>query len=399
LDSVCVDAPRERLAGDLQRTREATGVLVDAEQLEAELAAVRADTLAEVSRAAQLEAAARRERLEADDTADAALAAAAASESARIAGERDHDAEARARAALVAAGDARRAASDALARAEAAAAAQAAAEGITGAGGERAQEALARAAQAHDGPPQRSPGQEAELARGEALEQARRADGDRSAAEQDAQQARKETSALSSSPRRRSAARNKPTSGRRRRSTARTASRLARADRCEFERELAEQRAARQAADLEHGRAQPRSTPSSACEDRLGSWPTTTTCTSGPWIGFCRFDLPHNLCSRTSASGRPCSLIIPAVASTATSRCRHAVQHGPPVRLGFKPPQRLRYVTYGPRAGPSLPPTMRRMSSTVGPSTGLPWTKSSKAEATNKASKIKSRPLRQTLTQ
>src|ERR1700678_3710058 len=51
-----------RLAGDLERPREAIAVLTDTEQLEAELAAVRADTQAEVSHAAQQEATARRER-------------------------------------------------------------------------------------------------------------------------------------------------------------------------------------------------------------------------------------------------------------------------------------------------------------------------------------------------
>ena len=47
--------------------------IADTEQLEAELAAVRADAQAEVSSAAQLQAAARRDRLEADEAADAAI--------------------------------------------------------------------------------------------------------------------------------------------------------------------------------------------------------------------------------------------------------------------------------------------------------------------------------------
>ena len=64
-----------RLAGDLERTREVIAVLTDTEQLEAELAAVRADTQAEVSHAAQQEAAARRERMEADEAAESALRA------------------------------------------------------------------------------------------------------------------------------------------------------------------------------------------------------------------------------------------------------------------------------------------------------------------------------------
>src|SRR5439155_26674639 len=42
-----------RLVGDLERTRDALTVLTDSEQLEAELAAVRADTQAEISHAAQ----------------------------------------------------------------------------------------------------------------------------------------------------------------------------------------------------------------------------------------------------------------------------------------------------------------------------------------------------------
>jgi len=42
-----------RLVADLERTRDALGVLTDTEQLEAELAAVRADTQAEISHAAR----------------------------------------------------------------------------------------------------------------------------------------------------------------------------------------------------------------------------------------------------------------------------------------------------------------------------------------------------------
>ena len=63
-----------RLAGDLERTRDALTVLTDSEQLEAELAAVRADTQAEISHAAQQEAAARRDRMQADEAAEVALA-------------------------------------------------------------------------------------------------------------------------------------------------------------------------------------------------------------------------------------------------------------------------------------------------------------------------------------
>ena len=65
-----------RLAGDLERTREAIALLTNSEALEAELAAVRADTQAEVSHAAQQEAIAHRERMQADDAAEAALKAA-----------------------------------------------------------------------------------------------------------------------------------------------------------------------------------------------------------------------------------------------------------------------------------------------------------------------------------
>ena len=93
-----------RLAVDLERTRDVVGVLRDTEQLEAELAAVRADTQAEVSQAAQLEAAARRDRLQADEAAEAALKAAEeAQELAAAAGEREHEAQARERDAEVAA--------------------------------------------------------------------------------------------------------------------------------------------------------------------------------------------------------------------------------------------------------------------------------------------------------
>ena len=66
----------QRTSADLERTREVIGVLTDTEQLEAELAAVRADTQAEVSHAAQQQAATRRERMEADEAAEAALRAA-----------------------------------------------------------------------------------------------------------------------------------------------------------------------------------------------------------------------------------------------------------------------------------------------------------------------------------
>ena len=56
-------AGASRLTGDLERTRDALATLGDSEALEAELAAVRADTQAEVSHSAQLEASARRERM------------------------------------------------------------------------------------------------------------------------------------------------------------------------------------------------------------------------------------------------------------------------------------------------------------------------------------------------
>src|SRR5450755_5060851 len=59
----------QRTSADLERTREVIGVLTDTEQLEAELAAVRADTQAEVSHAARQQAATRRERMEADEAA------------------------------------------------------------------------------------------------------------------------------------------------------------------------------------------------------------------------------------------------------------------------------------------------------------------------------------------
>jgi hypothetical protein len=68
--------------------RELLNVLSDSEQLEAELAAVRADAQAEVSSAAQHEAAARRERLEADQAAETALTGAAQARAAEQAGQR-----------------------------------------------------------------------------------------------------------------------------------------------------------------------------------------------------------------------------------------------------------------------------------------------------------------------
>jgi hypothetical protein len=77
-----------RLVADLERTRDALDVLTDTEQLEAELAAVRADTQAEVSHAAQHEAVARRERMEADEAADQALRAGTEAEERRPRGDR-----------------------------------------------------------------------------------------------------------------------------------------------------------------------------------------------------------------------------------------------------------------------------------------------------------------------
>lgn len=56
-------AVASRLTGDLERTRDALATLGDSEALETELAAVRADTQAEGSHSAQLEASARRERM------------------------------------------------------------------------------------------------------------------------------------------------------------------------------------------------------------------------------------------------------------------------------------------------------------------------------------------------
>jgi hypothetical protein len=53
LAAASLRAVAARLAGDLERTREALAVLSDSEQLEDELAAVRADTQAEISHAAQ----------------------------------------------------------------------------------------------------------------------------------------------------------------------------------------------------------------------------------------------------------------------------------------------------------------------------------------------------------
>jgi hypothetical protein len=77
LAAASLRAVATRLAGDLQRTREALAVLSDSEQLEAELATVRADTQAEISHAAQQEAIARRDRMQADTAAIASLEAAA----------------------------------------------------------------------------------------------------------------------------------------------------------------------------------------------------------------------------------------------------------------------------------------------------------------------------------
>ncbi|MGO9961467.1 MAG: hypothetical protein ACLP50_36755, partial [Solirubrobacteraceae bacterium] len=138
-----------RLATDLERTREALGILTDSEQLEAELAAVRADTQAEISHAAQHEAIARRERMQADAAAEAALTTAEQAQAReQAAAEREHAAETRASEAELRADEAQRLAQDAIARSETAAAAQAAAEASAAQAAARAEQAEHAAADA-----------------------------------------------------------------------------------------------------------------------------------------------------------------------------------------------------------------------------------------------------------
>src|SRR5664279_917758 len=119
LAAASLRAVATRLAGDLERTREALAVLSDSEQLEAELAAVRADTQAEISHAAQQEAIARRDRMQADTAAEQALQAGEQAQA------REQAAEARASEAQLRAEEAEREAQDAIARADTSAAAQA----------------------------------------------------------------------------------------------------------------------------------------------------------------------------------------------------------------------------------------------------------------------------------
>ena len=150
-------------------------MLSDSEQLEAELAAVRADTQAEISHAAQQEAIARRDRMQADTAAEQALQAgeqARAREQAAV--EREQAAEARASEAKLRAEQAERQAQDAIAQAEVSAAAQAAAEASATEAttrAEQAQRATADAIQARDLAITRT--EQAERDRDQALEQAR----------------------------------------------------------------------------------------------------------------------------------------------------------------------------------------------------------------------------------
>ena len=71
---VAPGADDRQLSADLERTREVISVLADTEQLEAEPAATRADTQAEIGQAAQHETAPR-ERMRADEAAEAAFRA------------------------------------------------------------------------------------------------------------------------------------------------------------------------------------------------------------------------------------------------------------------------------------------------------------------------------------
>ena len=257
-----------RLAGDLERTRDALAVLTDSEQLEAELAAVRADTHAEISSAAQQEAAARRERMQADEAAEAALKAAEEAElRTQAATEAQRDAEARAGDAEARAEQAERTAQDAVARAEAATAAQAAAQASAVEADQRAKQAVARAENAererdaaigHAGEAQR----ERDLAR----EQARHSESERQAAEQDAQRARKDADRAEQQAQ--AAERRAEQADARAQKAVDRADRAeerARSERAALDGELAEQREARQAGELARAARKRRWRLSSGC--------------------------------------------------------------------------------------------------------------------------------------
>jgi colicin import membrane protein len=230
----------KRLADDMARTRELLAVLTDTEQLEAELAAVRADAQAEVSSAAQLEAAARRGRLEATEAAEVALTAAAGAQAA----EQAEDAERRSQ--------------DAIARAEAAVAAQAAAESAARGAEQRAAGELARAEQAQqtrDSAIERA--RAAEHERDQASGQAREAEERASAAGREAARAAKDAErsdklAHEADQRATSAEQRADAAGQR----AERIEERAREDRATLERQLGDERAGRQAAELQHGQAQ-----------------------------------------------------------------------------------------------------------------------------------------------
>ncbi len=248
-----------RLAADLERTREAIALLTDSEQLEAELAAVRADTQAEVSHAAQQEAIARRERMQADDAAEAALRAAEdASGREHEALAREQAAEARAREAEARSEQAQRAAQDAIAQAQAATAAQAAAEAAaaqTAAAAAHAERTAEEALRQRDLALERAGSAERE--RDQALTAASDAQRTQAQAERDSEQARSE--ALRAEQQAAGAERRAQQADERAQTAIERADRVeqqARSERDELRAELAHQRDHRQASELAHARAQ-----------------------------------------------------------------------------------------------------------------------------------------------
>jgi hypothetical protein len=149
----------QRFAEDLQRGLDALQVLTDVEQLEAELASVRADTHAEVSRAEQRAATEQRARIEASEAAEDALAATEEARARADASQAQADAALEhARSSSHDAEQARRERDDAVAALQAASAKAAAAE-------QRAEQSAASAqaanARAEDADAQREQGRRA----------------------------------------------------------------------------------------------------------------------------------------------------------------------------------------------------------------------------------------------
>jgi hypothetical protein len=170
----------QRFAEDLQRGLQALQVLSDVEQLEAELASVRADTHAEVSRAEQRAAIEQRARIEACEAAEDALAATEEARARADASQAQADAALeQARSSSHDAEQARRERDDAVAALQAASAKAAAAE-------RRAEQSAASAVAAN------ARAEDADAQREQAAEQAATALRERDDAQRACQQAERD---------------------------------------------------------------------------------------------------------------------------------------------------------------------------------------------------------------